>query len=116
MYINFSEVQGLAENLEQTVFCLKRAKEKIEYERKRLALNSELDDVAADLKITAEKLGDRILTARKLRLSLIKISQLYANGEERIQDSIEGGRCPFKLHFIPMHNLISKTDFRWSIE
>ncbi len=116
MYINFSNMQVLIDNINQTICSLKTAKEKIEYERQRLALNTELEDVRDDMKKTAYSLEEKIYSAEKLKLSLVKISELYAVGEERIKDTIEGGRSPFKIKFYPKVLLQTKTDFRWTIE
>lgn len=116
MYINFTEMQMLIEKLDQTVCTLVRTKEKIEYERKRLASNTEHEDVRAVIKKTADKLDDEILAAKKLRLSLAKISEIYISGEQRINDAVEGEICSVKSGFCPMMNLDNATDFRWEIE
>lgn len=116
MYINFSNIQSLIENLDNTVYSLVRAKEKIEYECRRLVQNTELEDVIADMKRTADQLENEVLTAKKLKLSLIKISELYMNGEEHIKDAIEGGKAFSKIKFVPYHKLNTNLGFRWTIE
>lgn len=116
MYINFSNMQSMIEKLDQTVCCLAQAREKIEYERKRLSYNSELEDVIAALKKEYDKLENEILTAKQLKISLIKISELYINGEERIKDTIESGILSGKISFVPFCKLSSNLDFRWTIE
>ena len=92
MYINFSNIHGMIENLDKVISCLVKSKEKIEYERRKLAQNSELDDVLADMKMTVRRLEDRIVTAKKLKLSLVRISEIYISCEEDIKDKVEGVR------------------------
>lgn len=116
MYINFSNIQGIIDNLNKSVCSLVKAKEKIEYERKKLALNTELEDVIADMKRTSDRIENEIETAKKLKLSLIKISELYANGEERIKDRIEGERKVNKREYSAYQNIIAEGDIRWKIE
>lgn len=106
----------MIEKLDRAAAALVRAREKIEYERKRLAVNTGLEGVKADIKKTVDKLDDEIIIAKKLKLSLDKISELYDSGEQHIKDTVEGGEYSIKSGFNPMINLDNTTDFRWEIE
>lgn len=116
MYINFSNIHGMIETLDKVISCLVKSKEKIEYERWKLAQNSELDDVLADMKMTVRRLEDKIVTSKKLKFSLVRISEMYISCEDDVKDKVEGIRANSKSEYAYFRKLPVDTDLRWIIK
>ena len=109
MYLNFSNMRILADNLDENIRALNSAKEKIEYQYQRLAQNTELDAVIVQMKKTAEKIDDGILKAQKLKIALIRTMEIYDSGERRIKEHVEGSQPPLKAGQMIELNLLKSS-------
>lgn len=116
MFINFDNMRKMADYLNNNIAALTKTRELLERESKRLSKNTELDQVQLDIKSTIDRIDSEILTAQKLRLSLLKIIELYVSCESRIEENIEGGTTVKKPEFAACRRLESAEGFGWTIE
>ncbi len=115
MYINFSNMQIMADNLEATVKVLTETLDRLEYETKRLSQNSEVDVILADMQRTARTLEAKTENMKTLRLSLLKVIEIHSGGEDRIKSSVEGGTVT-KQAFLPLREINAAKSVRWEIK
>lgn len=116
MYINFDNMRGMADYINNNIAALTKTKERLESESKRLSVNTGLDKVQLDIRRIIDRLDSEIQAAQKLRLSLLKITELYISCENRIEENIEGGTTAKKPEFAACSRIESAEGFGWTIE
>ena len=99
MYLNTVNIQQLTDSLTRRVSILTETKEGLEREIPRLAENTELEHVLAQLRQTVRRLEDDIDTTRRLIAVLVRTAEIYDGGENRILDRAEGETGAAKTAF-----------------